>query len=318
MGLFDFLKDTIGIDPGSHHLRITKNGALVFNERSQVSFGKETGIVTGIGDSIQLGDAHFTKSPIDGTVADFLGFERLLSGALKKGQNSSFFIPRSYKMFFCIPLGATEIDRRAYRDSAEHAGATEVYMIYQSFCAAIGLNILSEQKHFLIVDFGSSKIEMSVFVNGLPVSDRVIPMGTSKIFGLVRNVLKRNYKLSVFDVEIHSMLSDLRRINGGIRVQHVTVHVDEIHSLLDHFFSIVNDALMEVIEGVSSHSEIGKALSNGIYFTGGGSTIDILREKITIDNRIKTTVSKTPLLDNINGLEKVIAEREGYTRYLIT
>src|SRR5690606_14108478 len=144
--------------------------------------------------------------PVDGTIADFLGFEKLLSGALKKGQNSSLFIPRSYKMVFCIPLGATEIDRRAYRDSAEHAGATEVYMIYQSFCAAIGLNILSEQKHFLIVDFGSSKIEMSVFVNGLPVSDGVIPMGTSKIFGLIRNVLKRNYKVSVSDAEIQSLL----------------------------------------------------------------------------------------------------------------
>jgi rod shape-determining protein MreB len=142
MGLLDFLKDTIGIDPGSQHLRIIKDGELLFNESSQISLEKTTNIVTGLGNSIRLTDNDVTIKPVDCVIADFQGFEMLLRGAMKKGLNSNSIISKSYKMYFCIPTSTTEIEKRAYRDSAEHAGAIEVYMIYQSCCSAIGLNVL--------------------------------------------------------------------------------------------------------------------------------------------------------------------------------
>jgi rod shape-determining protein MreB and related proteins len=291
MGLFDFLKDTIGIDPGSQYLRIIEDGELVFNEPSQISFDKTTTVVTALGNSAGSAGNEVTINPVDCAIADFHAFETLLRAALKKTRTSNSIISKSYKMYFCVPTSTTEIEKRAYRDSAEHAGAIEVHMIYHCCCSAISLNVLFEQKHFLLIDFGSSKIEMTIFVNSLPISIGVIRMGTSKIYRLLKNLLKRKYKLTVPDKEIDLILIELRNNTDQVRIQRATVEVSEIHSVLDNFFALVNDEFIETIERVSGHSDIDKAITTGVYFTGGGSTIDSLREKITLDNRIKRTVS---------------------------
>jgi len=317
MGLLDFLKDTIGIDPGSQHLRIIKDGELVFNESSQISLDKTTSIVSGLGNSIRLTDKDVIIKPVDCAIADFHGFEMLLRGAMKKGLNSNSIIPKSYKMYFCIPTSTTEIEKRAYRDSAEHAGAIEVHMIHQSCCAAIGLDILFEKKHFILIDFGHSKIEMTLFTNSLPISIGVIRMGTSKIYRLIKNFLKRRYKVDVTDKEIDFILAELKQSKDEIKIQYTTIKVIEIQDMLDNFFAIVNDEFIETIERVSGNSDIDKTLTTGIYFTGGGSTIDSLREKISLDNRIKRTVSQNPLLDNINGLKKIMADRDRFKNYIM-
>ena len=317
MGLLDFLKDTIGIDPGSQHLRIIKDGELVFNEPTQISLDKTTNIVSGLGNSIRLTNKDVTINPVDCAIADFHGFEMLLRAAMKKGLNSNSVIPKSYKMYLCIPTSTTEIEKRAYRDSAEHAGAIEVHMIHQSCCAAIGLNILFEKKHFILIDFGQSKIEMTLFANSLPISVGVIRMGTSKIYRLIKNFLKRKYKIDVSHKEIDFIMTELKETKNEIKIQYTKVKVIEIKDLLDNFFTIVNDEFIETIERVSGNSNIDKALKTGVYFTGGGSTIDSLREKITLDNRIKRTVSQSPMLDNINGLKKVMSDRERFKNYIM-
>jgi rod shape-determining protein MreB len=317
MGLLDFLKDTVGIDPGSQYLRIIKEGKIAFNEPSQVSIDKTTNLVTGLGNSIRLAGGDLIIKPVDCVIADFQGFEMLLRGALKQGLDSNSIFSKSYKMYYSIPTSTTENEKRAYRDSAEHAGAIEVHMIYQSCCSAIGLNVLFEQKHFLLVDFGCSKIEMTVFANSLPISIGVVRMGTSKIYRLLRNFLKRKYKLSVTDKDVDCLLADLEKCNDEIEVQHTSVKVSEIEDLLSNFFVIVNDEFMEAIELVSGHSDIEKALATGVYFTGGGSAINFLREKITLDSRITRTVSQNPLLDNINGLKRVVADRDRFKSYIM-
>ena len=125
MGLLDILKDTIGIDPGSQNLRIIKDGQLVFNEESQISIDKVDNILSGLGDSIRTTSKDVSIKPVNYVIADFQAFEMLLRGAIKKRLNSRsvLFLPKSYIMYYSIPTSSTEIEKRAYRDSAEHAGA---------------------------------------------------------------------------------------------------------------------------------------------------------------------------------------------------
>ncbi|MDH5379963.1 MAG: rod shape-determining protein [Cyclobacteriaceae bacterium] len=314
MGLLNFLKDTIGIDPGSKHLRIIKDNELVFNEPAQLSFDKTLKVVTGLGNSIKLTDNNVTINPVDCTINDFHAFEMLLRGAVKKTISSNSIFPKTYKLYFCIPTSTTEIEKRAYRDSAEHVGAIEVHMIHQSCCSAIGLNILFEKKHFMLIDFGFSKIEMTVFINSDPISVGVIRMGTSKIYRLIKNFLKRKYKIHLNDIEIESLLSELKTVEDEITIQYIVVKTHEIHQLLDNFFHIVNDEFIEAMERVDLN-QIEKAKSTGIYFTGGGSTIDLLRDKIMCNHSIKRTVSQNPLLDNINGVKKVITQEDKFKKY---
>jgi len=317
MGFLDFLKDTIGIDPGSQHLRIIKNGELVFNELSQISFNKADSILTGLGNSIGTTPNDVTVKPVDYGIADFHGFEMLLRGAIKKGLDSKSLLPKSYKMYYSIPTSSSEIEKRAYRDAGEHSGAIEVYMIHQSCCSAVGMNLLFEQKHFILIDFGSSKIEMTVFANSIPISVGIIRMGTSKISRLLKNFLRRKHKLNVSENEINFLFAELKKHTDEIKIRYATIKISEIQDVLDNFFAIVNDEFIETIERVSSHENIEKAITTGVYFTGGGSTIDFLRDQIKVDSRIKRTVSQDPLLDNVNGLKIIMADRDRFKNYIM-
>ncbi|WP_028980435.1 rod shape-determining protein [Sporocytophaga myxococcoides] len=316
MGLLNFLKDSIGIDPGSQHLRIIKDGELVFNESSQISFNISNNSISGLGDTCSSSELDVTIKPVDYAIADFHAFEALLRGAIKKGLGSKSIFPKTYKMYYCIPTNSTQIEKRAYRDSGEHAGASEVYMIYQSYCTAVGLNLLFEKKDFILIDFSFSKIEITVFVDSIPISVGVIKMGTSKIFRLFKNFLRRKYNLNISDKEVESILKGVNNVQSEIKIQSMTIKVSEIHNLLDNLFVLVNDEFMETIERVNI-KDIGKVMKNGVYFSGGGSAIDFLRDKIQIDREIKRTTSKNPMLDNINGLMKIIAEKDKFRSYFI-
>lgn len=315
MGLLDFLKDTVGIDAGSHYLRIVKDGKLVFNERSQISIDKVNNIVSGIGDSVRTTANDSIIKPVNYVISDFHGFEMLLRGAMKKALNSKSLLPKSNIIFCSVPTCLTEIDKRAYRDSAEHSNAVEVHMVHQASCAAIGMNILFEKKHFILIDFSSSKIEMVVFANSLIISDSAIRFGTGKIFRVLKNHIRRKYKVELVDKEIEELLNSLNSNKDELKINYTTIKTVEIIDLLTNLFNLVNDELIETLERVSTHPDIQKVLMNGIYFTGGGSTFTYLREKIKLDDSIKTTLSLNPMLDNINGLKEVMANREKFKVY---
>jgi rod shape-determining protein MreB and related proteins len=318
MGFLGFLTETIGIDPGSQNLRIAKDGQLVFNEPSQISIDKVDNILSGLGDSIGTTSKDESIKPLNHVIANFQAFEMLLRGAIKKGSSTSF-LPKSYIMYYSIPTSSTEIDLRAYRDSAVHAGAKEVYMVHQCFCSAVGMNILFELKNFILIDFGASKIEMIVFSNSVIISEGVIKLGTWKIFRLLKNYVRRKYKIELNDNEINDILIALKenKTKDVVKIQKTTINVEEIQDVLDNVFELVNDEFTETIERVSNHPDINQVIMNGIFFTGGGSTIDFLRDQIRVDDRIKRTLSRDPLLDNINGLKQIMADKKKFKNYLM-
>jgi rod shape-determining protein MreB len=320
MPLFDFLlKETIGIDPGSESLRLIKDGDLIFNERSEISIDRTTNSISGFGNNVRRTINDLVLKPVNYSIADFQGFEMLLRSAVKKAIKPRRVLPPSYRIFFCIPTGITEVEKRAYRDSAEHAGAVELYMTFQSISASIGMNLLAEIKNFILIDFGASKIEVTVFANGLIISDGVFRFGTSKIYRLLENHIRRKYKVDVEAKDIDDALNTLKKSVGReeIKIRYANIKLSEIQSVLNNFFNLVNDEILETIERVISHAEIEKVIMNGAYFTGGGSTIDFLRDQIKLDGRIKRTVSQNPFLDNINGLEKIMADKQKYKDYLM-
>lgn len=318
MGLLNFLKDTIGVDPGSQTLRIIKDGALIFDEPAQISINTIKKESSGFGNTVSTTTSDITLKPVKYVIADFQAFEILLRSALKKSNPSKGILPTTYTLFYCIPTGTTEIEMRAYRDSAEHAGAAEVYMTFQSGCAAVAMNILFEKRNFILIDFSASKIELTVFANSLIISEGLIRMGTWKIFSLLKNHLRRKHKIELSDSEIETLLNSFPDNKSELKIHHATIATTEIEEIVTNFFSLVNDEFMEAIERISSHPEINSIISNGIYFTGGGSSITFLRNQIKLDTRISITVSQNPLHDNINGLKQIMAEKEKFRNYLLT
>ncbi len=312
--IFDSFKVVVGVDPGSDHLRIIKGGEIIFDAKNQVVLNKIRDVVSGRNNSPS--DDTVVFNPVDYAISDINAFEIFLRGALKMGINSKSFFSRSYKMYLAIPTSSTEIEKRAFRDAAQQSGVTDLYIIYQCYCSAIGMGLLATQKHFILIDFSRSKIEMAVFANSVAISIGTVRMGTSKIIQLLKNFFRREYKLEVSDREIDFLWHELRKPIDGVKIQFTTVKVAEILAVLNSVFAIVNDELIGTIERVSAHPDLTKAMAAGIYFTGGGSTIDFLRNQIKIGAGIKWVVSKHPRMDNINGLKNIMEDRNKFENYI--
>ncbi len=319
MSLFDVFTETIGIDPGSRNFRIIKGGKTIFNEPTQISLNTTDCKVSGIGASSRVSSKDIILKPITYTITDFHAFELLLRAATKQGLNSRFFFTQPLISYICIPTNTTEVDKRAYRDSAEHANSKEVYMIHQACAAAIGLNILFEKKDFILIDFGFSKIDITIFANSRPISCGIFRLGLEKIFRIVKNHFLRNGNLNLTDADAQKIFETMKQVRKDeVTVQGKIIKAEEIEELLDGYFQLARDEMLETIERVGSDSNIDKILTNGVYFTGGGSKIEYLQRQIRPDQKIKCTLSQTPLLDNINGLARVMADKVKFKTYLMT
>lgn len=318
MALLDFLTKTVGVDPGSQNLRLVHNDQLVFNETTELSLNPETNKVSGYGnESIHEGQNKVIK-PVNTVIADFHGFEHLLRGALIRALNERTWFPSSYRMYFSIPISSTTVEQRAYRDAGEHAGAKEVHLIHQPCSAAIGMKILFEKKDFVLVDFSASKVEITVFSNSVPVAEGTIRMGIWKFKTALRNYIFRNHKITPSEKELEFLLFNLPNLGEIHKIDHASISTVKLKETLNPYFAIIEDQFLETLEQASNNHRINQILLNGIYFTGGGSYVNWLTERIALKGKMKVQVSSDPLLDTINGVREVLKKPEFYKGFLMT
>ena len=137
MGLFNFLTQEIAIDLGTANTLIIHNDKVVVDEPSIVAVDRMTGRVIAVGkQAMQMhGKTHENIKTIrplkDGVIADFHAAEHMIRGMIKMINPGKRLFQPSLKMVICIPSGITEVEKRAVRDSAEHAGGKEVYLIHE-------------------------------------------------------------------------------------------------------------------------------------------------------------------------------------------
>ena len=168
MGLFSFLTQDIAVDLGTANTIIICNDKMVVNEPSIVAIDRKTEKVIAIGEKARQmqGKTHDNIKTIrplrDGVIADFNAAEQMLRGMIKMASvNSKFFSP-SLRIVVCIPSGSTEVEVRAVRDSSEHAGGRDVYMIYEPMAAALGIGLdVEAPEGNMIVDIGGGTTEIA-------------------------------------------------------------------------------------------------------------------------------------------------------------
>ena len=136
MGLFSFLSQEVAIDLGTANTNIIANDKLVVDEPSIVAIDRNTGKLIAIGEKARQmhGRTHENIRVIrplrDGVIADFNAAELMIRGMIKMINTGPKFFSPSLKMVVGIPCGSTEVEIRAVRDSSEHAGGRDVYLIY--------------------------------------------------------------------------------------------------------------------------------------------------------------------------------------------
>ena len=144
MGFFSFTQE-IAMDLGTANTIITSDGKIVVDEPSVVALDRRTDKMIAVGEKAKLmyektHDNIRTVRPLrEGVIADFYACEQLMRGLIKMVHTGSRLFSPSLRMVIGVPSGSTEVELRAVRDSAEHAGGRDVYLIYEPMAAAIGI-----------------------------------------------------------------------------------------------------------------------------------------------------------------------------------
>ena len=177
MGLFSFTQE-IAMDLGTANTIITTNGKIVVDEPSVVALDRRTDKMIAVGDKAKMMHEKThenirTIRPLrDGVIADFYACEQMIRGLIKMVNNRNRLFSPSLRMVIGVPSGSTEVELRAVRDSAEHAGGRDVYLIFEPMAAAIGIGIDVEAPEGNMIDDVANDVDLN---RSMPEDSKRVP-----------------------------------------------------------------------------------------------------------------------------------------------
>lgn len=286
----------IAIDLGTANTIIIYDDKIVVDEPSIVAIDHNTGKLITIGTEARQmhGKTHEnirTIRPLrDGVIADFNAAEQMIRGMIKMINPRNRFFSPSLRMVVCIPSGSTEVERRAVRDSSEHAGGRDVYMIYEPMAAALGIGLdVEAPQGNMVVDIGGGTTEIAVIaLGGIVVNESIRIAGdgfTSDIQAYMRH--QHNIKIgerTAEDVKINvgSALPDISDPPSDYNVRgpnlmtampiEIPISYQEIAHCLDKSLSKVESAILGVLERTPPEL-YADIVNSGVYLCGGGALL---------------------------------------------
>lgn len=318
MGFFSFLQQEIAIDLGTANTIIIHNDKVVVDEPSIVALDERTGKVVAIGRRARQmhGKTHEgikTVRPLrDGVIADFNSAELMIRGMIKMlNKNRNWFNP-SLKMVVCIPSGSTEVELRAVRDSSEHAGGREVYMIYEPMAAAIGIGMdVEAPQGNMVVDIGGGTTEIAVISLGGIVCNRSIRIAGDDFTDDIQEYMRRQHNIKIGErtaeeikINVGAAIPELENPPADyiVRGPHqmtalpieIPVSYQEIAHSLDKSISKVESAIMAVLE-LTPPELYSDIYSRGIYLAGGGALLKGLDKRLSDKTNIPVHIADDPL-----------------------
>ncbi len=330
-----FIDNDIAIDLGTANTLIyVKGKGIVLNEPSVVAIRHEEGpsgpytkkslLAVGSEAKTMLGRSPQNITAIrpmkDGVIADFNITEEMIKYFIKKVHNISWFTPNP-RIVICVPYGATQVERRAIRESAERAGAKQVFLIEEPMAAAIGAGLpVNEATGSMVIDVGGGTTEVGVISLGGIVYASSARVGGDKIDQAIIDYMRRNYGTLISEptaekikktigsafpmTEIKDMEVTGRNLAEGLP-RKMTISSNEILEAISEPLQAIVSAVKSALE--ETPPELGADISEtGMVLTGGGAMLNNLDRLLMEETGIPVIQAENPLLCVVEGCGKTL------------
>ena len=335
LGLFS---NDMGIDLGTATTLVyLKNQGIVLCEPSVVAIQAGTSNVLAVGEEAKRmlgrtpGNIVAIRPMRHGVITDFEISEAMLRYFIKKVSQSRRLVrPR---IVIAIPSGITEVEKRAVKDSALHAGAREVYMIEEPMAAAIGVGLpIQDPSGNMIIDIGGGTTEMAVISLAGVVFSKSVRVGGDELDEAIINSLKKNYNLmigertaedikmkigSAFPLE-QELTMDVkgRDLVAGLP-KTVTVTSEEIREAMAEPIAQIIEAVRITLERTPPELS-ADLIEKGIVLAGGGSLLKGIDKLISEETGLPVHIAEDPLTAVALGTGKVLSEIKYLRKVTIT
>jgi rod shape-determining protein MreB len=312
-----------------------KSKGIVLNEPTIVAFDRTSKHIIAIGHEAQsmVGKTHKDIKIIrplrDGAIADFEITEGMLRAFIRK---VSMSWQPARRVVVCVPSGLTEVEKRAVRDSCEHAGAKEVHLIAEPMASAIGIGLnVHEPIGNMIVDIGGGTTEIAVIALSGIVSDTSIRIAGDEMTNSIGQYFRRQHNILIGD-----RTAEMIKCTVGSAVQleeeiEIEVKGRDLVSGIPKMIQVSSadirealaEAVNEIVEGVlrlleKTPPELSADIfDRGIMLSGGGALLKGLDERLRRETSLPVHVAEDPLTAVVRGTGMVLENFSEYSSVLI-
>ncbi len=316
-----FFSNDISIDLGTANTLVYMRGkGIVLNEPSVVAIRQDRGpggpkAIAAVGDDAKRmlgrtpGNIVAIRPMKDGVIADFTVTEKMLQHFIKKVHEARFLRP-SPRVLICVPCGATQVERRAIRESAAGAGAREVYLIEEPMAAAIGAGMpITEAQGSMVLDIGGGTTEIAVLsLNGIVYASSV-RIGGDRFDEAIINYVRRKYGSLIGDSTAERIKEEIGSAYPGTEVREMEVRGRNLAEGVPRSITLNSNEILEslqeplsgIVEAVKTGleqtpPELGADIAErGMVLTGGGALLRDLDRLIMEETGLPVIVSEEPL-----------------------
>lgn len=337
--LFGRFSQDIGIDLGTANTLVyVKDKGIVINEPSVVAINTKTNQVLAVGENARRmvgktpGHIIATKPLIDGVISDFEVTEKMLKYFIDQVHRQSMGLVPRPRVVIGIPLGVTEVERKAVEDAALHAGAREVYLIEEPMAAAIGSRLpIQDASGTMVVDIGGGTTEIAVISLGGVVAWRSLRLGGNRLDHDIIQYARDQFNLLIGErtaeeikIKIGNVWDDGSQTETHVRGRDLITGLPrEVVMTNKHVYDALQRTVRQMIENIKATVEstppelVADIYERGIVLSGGGALVRGLADAIRAETHMIVNVADDPLTAVVRGTGIVLDDLQVMKNVLV-